>query len=217
MRSLAFALVSLLVFGCGDEERMSFGSGFMPNPPSPARDAEPEEDAGGDAGAPGDAGLPFACAELAPGSGPQVSGDEPFEARSASALFNAVPDCDTQAVLSVLVFGDEGCSDAAARVQIVVPIEDPTVVPGENPIGFESSGVQLSYVDARGRAFGASVGTVGSVSLSQVPTRTTPAETRFTFTPDALLGVVTPGSDAVPVQIAGSVTVPLGAQFSCMD
>ena len=76
----------------------------------------------------------------------------------------------------------------------------------------------MTYTDPAGVAYGAGVETVGSVSLSVVPTRTTPAGTPLSFTPDALLGISTPGSDALPVvEVSGTVTVPLAAQFSCVD
>ncbi len=213
MRLVLSTLVFCLVLGCGDDGFMAVGSGVIPPTGSTTGPDMGSDDAGADAGL--DAALPFGCTVLGAGSGPNVTGDEPFTAQTASAFFESVDDCETAPTLSVLVFDDPRCDPSAPTVQIRVPVEDPTLRIGDNPVGFGTSGIQVFYLDAAGTAFALTVDSFGSVALSGIPTRTTPAGELFTYTPDLTLGVTSAGSDSVAVQLSGSVTVPLGAPFTC--
>ena len=127
---LPFVLL-LLAPACGDDDLMAIGPGGTPFPGT-GSGSDGGMDAGADAAL--DGALPFGCVALT--TGPAVNSVPPFTSRSAEAFFQPASSCDAEANLIVRVYDDDSCAGASASLEITVPVEDPTVAPGEVPIGF---------------------------------------------------------------------------------
>ncbi|MEM1415595.1 MAG: hypothetical protein AAGH15_11870 [Myxococcota bacterium] len=204
-------LFAMLALACGDDDPPLVGGGSVPGGGGSGGVADGDMDAMTPEGGVADP----TCVE--PSSLPTLAGEQPFTPTVARAGFVIGP-CDAAAIFVVELYAneDELCLPGGPELVLSIPIDDPSVTAGPNFIGM-SAAVQISYLDALGRVFGAGFETGGQLSIAFLPARTTAADTPLSFTfVDVTLG---PNgvSAAVPVTLTGTLTVPLVFPYTCTD